>query len=121
MDRIKRIEGILSAPPEKRYKNFISTVVDKEEIWVLSNEDGYATYEIDNKIHLLVWPEKIFAQKFAENETAESIEVHDFCDRCEEAKRSNLLFLVFYNGKSAFCVDAEKMLNDIQYGLSLVE
>lgn len=118
---MNRIEGLLSAPPEKRYKSFISTVVDKEAVWVLSNENGYATYEIENKIHLFVWPEKIFAQKFAENDIVTSIEIHDFCDRCEEVKYSNLSFLVFYNGENAYCVDAEKLLNDIQCELSLVE
>lgn len=118
---MNRINGILSASPEKRYKNFISTIVDREEVWVLSSTEGYVTSEIEGKIHLLVWPEKAFANKFAKNDVVTSIEVHDFCNRCEEAIYSNISFLVFYNGENAYCVDGQKMLNDIQFELSLVE
>lgn len=35
MKNDKEFLGILNASPEKRYKNFISTVADYEEVWLL--------------------------------------------------------------------------------------
>lgn len=118
---MNKIDGLLSASPEKRYKNFISTVVDHEEVWLLSNEDGYATYDDENYTNLLVWAEKQFAEMFADRDTAVSIEIHDFCELCKEMHDDNIGFLVFYNGKDAYWVDANKILCDIQEELSLVE
>ena len=119
--QMKRFEGLLSASPEKRYRNFISTVVDREEVWLLSNKHGYATYDDENYTNLLVWSEKAFAEMYADGDTAVSIEIHDFCQRCEELTDEKIGFLVFYNGKDAYWTNANKILNDIQEELSLVE
>lgn len=118
---MKRFEGLLSASPEKRYKNFISTVVDREEVWILSNGNGYATYDDENYTNLLIWSEKQFAEMFADGDNAVSIEIHDFCQRCKEMLNNNIGFLVFYNGQDAYWADTNKILNDIQEELSLVE
>ena len=121
MIQMNRIEGLLSASPEKRYRNFIGTVVDREEVWLLSSEDGYATYDDENYTNLLVWSEKQFAEMFADGDNAIPIGIHDFCERCKEMLDDNIGFLVFYNGKDAYWADANRILNDIQEELSLVE
>ena len=40
-----RLKGVRKADPFKRYKNFINTVADFEEVWLLDNGDGYATLD----------------------------------------------------------------------------
>ena len=118
---MNKLSGLLSATPEKRYKHFISTVVDREKVWLLSSKNGYTTYDDENYTNLLVWSEKQFAEMFANGDNAVSIEIHDFCHRCEEMLNDNIGFLVFYNGQDAYWVDVNKIISDIQEELSLVE
>ena len=40
----KQVEEILSKRPESRYKYFIRTVVQEEEVWGLMDEEGWLTY-----------------------------------------------------------------------------
>lgn len=115
--------GILSAPPEKRYKNFISTVVDREAVWLLASDDGYATYDDAGAIYLLVWPREEFAIQFQQiGDIPTAVEIHDFCDRCKELfALSNVNFMVFPNEENAYVVDAKKIYLDILEELERVE
>lgn len=119
----KRFFGILNASAEKRYRNFISTVVDREEVWLLENEEGYATFDDEEKTYLLVWPEQEFAKWFSkEDENAVSIEVHEFCRRCLEMKDNcKIQFMVFPTEKDSWVVDTETILANILEELGRVE
>lgn len=119
----KRFFGILNASAKKRYRNFISTVADKEEVWLLENGEGYATFDDEEKIYLLVWPEQEFAKWFSkEDENAVSIEVHEFCRRCLEMKDdSKIQFMVFPTEKDSWVVDTESILANILEELNRVE
>lgn len=118
---MNKFYGILKASPEKRYKNFISTVADREEVWMLSNDDGYASIE-DDYINLLVFPEKEYAKVFCDGEIPVPINIHDFCDRCSDLDpKSKIRFMVFPNGANAFVVDGEKIFNDIMEELDKIE
>ena len=57
----KRFSGMANAPDQKRYKNFINTVADGEEVWLLDGGDGYCTYDIDDEIYIIVYPEEQYA------------------------------------------------------------
>lgn len=119
----KRFFGILNASVEKRYRNFISTVVDREEVWLLENKECYTTFDDEEKIYLLVWPEQEFAEWFSkEDETAVSIEVHEFCRRCCKMKdNSKIQFMVFPTEKDSWVVDTETILENILEELDRVE
>lgn len=118
---MNKSDGIIKAGPEKRYKNFIATVADLEEVWMLSSNDGFASFDDDN-INLLVFPTKEYAEKFSDGEVPIAIDVHDFCNRCSSCNpEEKIRFMVFPNGKDAFVVDVEKMLYDISAELDKIE
>ena len=56
IDDTKRILCTINSTPEKRFHSFISTVADKEAVWLLESEDGYMTLDIDGYVNLLLWP-----------------------------------------------------------------
>lgn len=117
----KQFQGLLKAPPEKRYKSFLTTVADLEEVWLLSSEEGYATFDADDYIHLLVWPYKEFAEAFQqEGEQVVSMDVHEFAEQCKTLE-GNIRFMVFPTKENAYVVDAEKFANDICDYLAQVE
>jgi len=118
-----RLHYIMNASPEKRYKNFITTVADKCYVWVLRTSSGYATHVIDNVIHLLVWPLREYAEYYANRgEEAEGIEIHDFIGRCESmSKDENVRFMVFPTKIDAYLSPIDEVEKDIKYQLSLIE
>lgn len=119
-----KFTGILHATPEKRYKNFISTVVDTENVWMLSNQQGFATIDKEDSIYLLVWPAQEYAKYFSkeENDKPTAIEIHDFCDRCREiCKDTNIKFMVFPTDENSFVINTEYLLYDIEEELDRVE
>lgn len=117
----KGLIGLLNTSPEKRYKSFLSTVADSEEVWLLSSKDGYATFDEGDFIHLLIWPRKEFAEMFKnEDEEAVSIEVHKFIERCETLEE-NIRFMVFPTDKNSYVVTTEKLTDDITAYLDEVE
>jgi hypothetical protein len=117
-----RLHGILNASPEKRYKNFISTVVDLEEVWVLSSEDGYATWDEGEIVRLIVFPTHDSAVLFSENDVPESIEIHDFISRCTRAAADDKFgFMVYPNGINSYVVSTDRMIQDLMDELELIE
>lgn len=119
----KQLQYIMNAIPEKRYKNFITTVADKCYAWLLRTDVGYATFDNNNFINILVWPQKEYAQLIAsDNEVVEGIEVHDFIQRCREMSgNENIRFMVFPTKIDSYIVTVEKLLEDIEYQLGLIE
>ena len=117
----KQLQGMMSATPEKRYKSFLTTVADLEKVWLLASEDGYATFDADGYIHLLVWPRKEFAELFkGNNEEVISIDVHEFVEQCETVEE-NIRFMVFPTNDNSYVVDSEKIISDINLHLDEVE
>ena len=117
----KQLQGLMKASPEKRYKSFLTTVVDREEVWLLSSEEGYATFDADGFIHLLIWPRKEFAELFKGNdEEVISMEIHEFVEQCKTVEE-NIRFMVFPTNDNSYVVDAEKLMDDINACLEEVE
>ena len=84
MKNDKRFEGLWNATAEKRYKHFVTYTVDCESAWLLANEDGFTTIDVDGYIYLLVWPSKEFAEAFSKKDTPVEMEIHEFCKHCED-------------------------------------
>ena len=109
----KEYEGIRNASPVKRYKNFINTVADREKVWLLQNDEGEATLDINDVIYILVWPRKEFCEPFAsEDEKIISLEVHDFLKKCSVLE-DYVQFMVFPTEKDVYSVSAKQLSEDI--------
>lgn len=122
MKNEKRFEGLWNATPEKRYKHFITYTVDYESAWLLSNEDGFTTIDVDGYIHLLVWPSKEFAVAYSEEDTPVEMDIHEFCERCEDMmNEENIRFMVFPTDKDAWIISTEDLLSDLTEELERVE
>lgn len=119
-----RFNGILNASAEKRYRSFLNTAADGEEVWMLSGKDGYITMDIDGVIYLLVWPGKEYAVHFSGEDTPISIEVHDFVEQCEELLREpeqNIQFMVFPSQNDGYIVDSFTLMEDLLEELERLE
>ena len=122
MTNDKRFEGIWNATAEKRYKHFVTYTVDYESVWLLSDEDGYATIDVDGYIHLLVWPSKEFAVAYSEEDTPVEMDIHEFIKRCNDMREdTNIRFMVFPTDKDAWIVSTEDLLNYLIEELGRVE
>lgn len=61
----QKLKNILNLTAEERYRMFIADVVNKEEIWVLNDEEGVLTLnDDDNQIILPLWSEREFCELF---------------------------------------------------------
>ena len=117
-----RFKGLWNTTAEKRYKHFITYTVDNEGVWLLTSEDGYATIDIDGFIHLLAWPSKEFAIAYNEEDTPVEIDIHEFCERCEDMmNEENTRFMIFPTDKDAWIVSTQDLLNDLAEELDRVE
>ena len=122
MNNDKRFEGLWNATAEKRYNHFITYAVDYESAWLLANENGFATIDVDGYIHLLVWPSKEFAEAYNKEDTPVEMDMQEFCERCEEMmNEENIRFMVFPTDKDAWIVSTEGLLNDLTEELERVE
>lgn len=117
----KAFNGLIKASPEKRYKNFLNTVADLEEVWLLYSEDGYVTIDFDGFIHILLWPQKEFCECFmSENEKPLSIETHEFLEKCKDLD-STIRFMVFPTDINSYVVTAKQLYSDITEHLEEIE
>ena len=115
------IEGLINSTPEKRYKSFLNTVTDLEEVWLLCSNEGYATFDEDGFINVLLWPQKEFCDYFiSNNEEAVSIEIHDFLEKCKELD-DTIRFMIFPTNVDSYVVTIEKLCLDIQEHLDELE
>ena len=119
---IKMLLGIINAPIRKRYKNFVNTVVDTEEVWLLDGGNGYCTYDDGVKINIIVYPFKEFASYFSEGATPVAMEIHEFCNECKKMfGESDYFFAVSPNNENAIQVTPQQLYYDLMEALAEVE
>ena len=117
----KAIEGIMKAAPEKRYRSFLNTVADLEEVWFLSSVDGFATFDENEFIYVLIWPRKEFCKSFITgDEEPSSMEIHEFLKKCENLEK-NVQFMVFPTDADSYVVTAKRLCLDIMECLDEIE
>ena len=122
IDDTKRILCTINSTPEKRFHSFISTVADKEAVWLLESEDGYMTLDIDGYVNLLLWPEEVYAKAFDENASPTYIEVHHFCDICRDyIHQEKIRFMVFPTKKDTYIIGVSELLDCILNELHRLE
>ena len=100
----------------------LSCVADQESVWMLSNDAGFTTIDLDGYVNLLVWPSREFAVAFDSQDSPVEMEVHDFCQCCEEIlEQKDVRFMVFPTDKDVYVASAEELLSDILQELELIE
>lgn len=116
----KAINGLLSSSPEKRYKSFLNTVADLEEVFVgiTPNENNFAT---DDKGFILLWSHKEICElMISSHQIPRAIEVHDFLKYCESIGDS-AMFSVFPTTENSYIVSAKQLMVDVNEHLDEVE
>ena len=117
-----RLRGVMNASAEKRYKNFITTVADYEQVWVLDNEEGYATIDQDGFVSLIVYPKEEDAEFFAKGDIPTPIDIDDFMDRCQESLEDPYFrFAVYPTDEDVLIVSTSQMIEDLEEELSLYD
>ena len=113
-------EGLLKTTPQKRYKSFLNTVTDREEVWGLISTDQ-KTLAVSNDGCIMVWPYKEFCElMLSPNYSPQVIEVHDFLELCKTLKKS-ACFSIFPTNENSYVVSAEQLCIDIQEHLDELE
>ena len=60
----EQLQNISKLEPSKRYNYFIKKVVDFNEMYLLENKVGLATYIYENKVYVPIWSEYEIAGTF---------------------------------------------------------
>ena len=117
----KYIKSVLSAPPEKRYKTFLTKATDEESVWVLVRDEGIVMHADETGAYLLCWPAKEFAEIFAlDGDVPCEIEVHDFISLCREEILEEKI-MVFPADNDSFVMSGTNLANDLEIFLNEVE
>ncbi len=122
----KAIEELSSAPAQKRYDHFVNAEADNDRVWLLGDGEGFISYEHEGFTHYLVWPQEVFAQRFADvrqpDDTPVSMDAHRFMDNLKGMAGASIHFMVFaVEGADAVVVSAEQLLADLTDAMERVE
>ncbi|CAO5682433.1 MAG: hypothetical protein HEEMFOPI_01672 [Holosporales bacterium] len=123
----EKIVGILNSSKDKKYKYFLSKVVDQAYLWGLY-KDGWAmaSDEVGNKI-LPLWPENEFAQICVEKEwidyIPEKIDIYEFIEKyIDELFHNDIQISIFYTPEDIGIVcNHEFLKKDLKLELSRIE
>ncbi len=98
----KQIEEILAKKPENRYKYFIKTVSEEEEVWGLTDDEGWLMLEVEGEEQdaLAVFPAAQFAEIFQKggdfaDMRVEALDLSEFMDWLEDMETEKLKVAVF--------------------------
>ena len=70
----------------------------------------------------MVYPTFEDASHFCENDEPTAIEIHEFLARCGQIKGNNRIrFMVYPYGIDAYIVNTEKIMQDLEEELELIE
>ena len=98
----KEFDEILARKPESRYKYFIRTVAEEEEVWGLADEEGWLMLEVDGEDQdaLAVFPNPEFAEAFQkagefDEFQVEPLDLYEFMDWLEDFMEEKIKVAVF--------------------------
>ncbi|WP_061250474.1 DUF2750 domain-containing protein [Leptospira interrogans] len=119
----KQIEAIIALSGPIRYKHFIKTIADREEVWGLFN-DGWALATTDDNERVFpLWPAIEYAQLCAANEWADykpvSFSLTSFMDELlPNLKNDGVLAGIFFTPQSKGVTQTvDQLLEDINIEL----
>lgn len=98
----KQIEEILAKKPENRYKYFIKTVFEEEEVWGLTDDEGWLMLEVEGEKQdaLAVFPAAQFAEIFQKagdfaDMRVEALDLFEFMEWLDDMEGEQLKVAVF--------------------------
>ena len=98
----KQVEEILARKAESRYKYFLRTAASEEEVWGLSDEEGWLMLEddTDGTDVLPVFPSVEFAELFQEKGEftdfkVEALDLYEFLEWMDDMTENNIKVGVF--------------------------
>lgn len=119
----KQIDSILALPASQRYKYFIKTISDWQEVWGLYKEGwALAATECGNTVFPL-WPNKEFAEICAKNEwngfIPKKFTIDELLDELlPNLKNDNVLPGIFYTPANKGVTPLiDELINDISLEL----
>lgn len=81
----EELSRIVALDAEQRYDYFIQAVADLEEIWILTDEEGFVLVSAEEERCIPVWPHAELAEQWIEGEwqhcTAKAIDVKTWLDK----------------------------------------
>lgn len=81
----EELDRIMALDAEQRYDYFIQAVADLEEIWILTDEEGFVLVSAEDDRCIPVWPHAELAQQWIEGEwqhcTAKAIDVATWLEK----------------------------------------
>lgn len=115
---MEEIAKILKSSANDRYRHFIKTIIETQQVWFLEYEDAYTMFKNEEGgVDLLVWQDKKMAEEFAvEGEVAVSISFEEFCAQCRSyvGSKEVMLMVCPTGDEDVLIVNMEQMLNDIE-------
>lgn len=122
----KELLGVVTAPLEKRYKYFISTVIQNFEVWGLKSQEGWRLYvdKDKNETYEAFWPREEFVYA-CENKDSDykptEIDLARFLHIwLPDIEKKGRLVAVFPNLTTNSAIVKPSILkNDIEHHLSL--
>lgn len=118
-----KIDEILARKPESRYKYFIRTVAELEEVWGMADDEGWMMLEddLDNTDVLPVFPHREFAElfyeqgEFGEAYKVEPLDLYEFMEWLEDMAEQKIKVGVFPTPDFECAVmTPEKVMADLQ-------
>jgi hypothetical protein len=118
----KDIEFQLNRRPERRYDYFVRTAVDQEEVFALTDDEGWALLgeEGDDTEILPIFPHAEFAELFRiaagfDDNRVEIIDLQEFIEWLDDMEEKKMKIAVFPNPEFQSVVIApERLRADLQ-------
>lgn len=124
----KELTMLWQAPIRKRYRNFIHTAADRNEVWMLGSPDGELQVEGAAGFGVCIWPRREFAERFlCETNISEScvafvVEAERFAEHlCSLSEREGCYVAVFPTPQNLCMTAAKDVLRDLTGELELYE
>ncbi|MBQ6645637.1 MAG: hypothetical protein IJM56_03040 [Clostridia bacterium] len=109
MDKRKYI-GLVKATPQKRYKSFVTTICDRDEVWLYVSMEG----------NVSVWPQKSFGEALYNTDELQCIDVHEFINYLLH-KQMDAIINVFPTTENNHPVRTDELLCYIREELDRIE
>ena len=108
---------LCTTAPDKRYEYLLHSFKKSQFLWILGNETEGLTLSTNEEKALLIWPEAVYADAFAEQIQSDLKPICLTWDEVVDLGNRNLSdpkagFFVFATQKNGYLVSADKFLND---------
>jgi hypothetical protein len=115
-------DEIIAKAPEKRYKYFIREVMDSEEVYGLSDDEGWLLLgeNDDNQDVIPFFPRFEFAEAFRmqtglTDNKVDILDLAEFMEWCDDFEKDKLKIAVFLNSDyQGVVLEASRLKADIQ-------